>query len=346
MKSPALHPALIAMALAVMPASAQDLAVASAAFQDNDLPTVIGLLLGAEESGRLDDTEALMQLALACEQARIPPRNKRHPCSKRAADIMVKAAERGDPRAMFAASIGLMNTGAGRIGLALPFVDDNKRVNALMWAALAANFAMDDTLRHRASRRATELARQLHGEWRGQESLAQRAMQLAESRRQAFVAAGVPAYQPAAEREQAGEMDVADDMGEIEDPEFDVPRLEDRNAITCGGVVAAGSDVTVRFGPKRAQHDAYDFGVIRQDDGQLFYLSSDALPPAHQFIAHTRFRESPEITIPTSVRAPTNPGQPQHSAPVFTIPGRYSFYISPAFDSHEGGFICTIEYAP
>lgn len=169
--------------------SAQDLPRAEQQFAARDYTGIIDNLLPAEETGHLDDSQALMWLGIACEQAKVPPRNRAHPCNRRRAEIMVKAAERGHPEAMYLASVGLMGTGAGRIGISIPFLDDGKRVDALMWAALAAHFAQfiaDDDLQRRASARAADLARGLHQELRGQESLAQRAMRQADAKKAAL----------------------------------------------------------------------------------------------------------------------------------------------------------------
>jgi hypothetical protein len=165
------------------PAHADAVADARRAFQQHEYATVIDVLLPLEQARELTTAEPLMWLALACGQARIPPRNARPKCYKRRADIMVEAAELGDPRAMFDASIGLMDTGMGRFGLHLPFAGDANRVDALMWAVLASELATDRELRTRAAARAQQLARNLQQEWRGQETLAQRAYRQAEARK-------------------------------------------------------------------------------------------------------------------------------------------------------------------
>lgn len=333
---------LTMLGAAATTAQAQDMQAASAAFQRGDLPTVIELLLPAEQAGRLNDAQPLMQLALACEQASFPPRNRRHECHKRRAEIMVKAAELGNAQAMFAASIGLMDSGLGRIGIRLPFVDDGKRVDALMWALLAARFATDDDQYRKASARAADLARPLAQEWRGQETLGQRAMRMAEAKRQAFESAGLLAYNANAGAYSHDDYGMDDD-----DLDFEIPMVEDRQAIQCGGVIGRGGSVTVNFGPKRAREEAYDFGVWRESDGELFYLSVDwGRTTDLNFIAPARFRESRQVTVPTSVTAPANGQDTPRKAPVFTTPGTYSFYISSAFDSHEGGYLCKVEYRP
>lgn len=333
---------LIACAAFATPALADDNALAGEAFRRQEYATVIDLLLPQEQAGQLTDTTALMQLALACEQATLPPRNRKHECNKRRAEIMVKAAERGNPQAMYGASIGLMDSGLGRVGIRLPFVDDGKRVDALMWAALAARFATDDDLYRKASARAADLARPLAQEWRGQETLGQRAMRMAETKRQTFESAGLLAYNANAGAYSHDDHDMNED-----EMDFEIPIVEDRQAIQCGGVIGHGGSVTVNFGPKRAREEAYDFGVWRESDGELFYLSVDWGRNANlNFIAPARFRESRQVTVPTSVTAPANGQNTPRKVPVFTTPGTYSFYISPAFDSHAGGYICKVEYRP
>jgi len=200
-----------ALAQGTDPGIQTHLAAASQAYDRRDYPAVIEHLLPLEQSGRLKTAGPLMWLALSCEQATLPPRNHPHACHKRRVEIMLEAAEMGNPYAMYGASIGLLDTGMGRFGIRLPFADDGKRVDALMWALLAADLASDGDLRGKASERARQLSRNLQQEWRGQETLAQRAMRKAEARKPGLqaLAARNQGNAPAASGKVAGWLDPA-----------------------------------------------------------------------------------------------------------------------------------------
>lgn len=158
--------------------------------------SVIALLLPLEEAGKLDDADALNMLGLSCIQPLVPAREQ-HPCRNRLGELFVKAAERGNVSAMYGASHWLMDKPARGM-----FYTDAQRVESLAWAMLALHFNTDagqrDALNRIVAQKTSELARQS----RGNESLAQRAAGLAESRkaaltplvaRQQLAASGLPA---------------------------------------------------------------------------------------------------------------------------------------------------------
>ncbi|TWT20152.1 hypothetical protein FQY83_10420 [Luteimonas marina] len=337
--------ALVAAATA---AHAQDdLEQARRAFQQHEYPAVIDILLPQEQAGQLDKAEPLMWLALACEQAKLPPRNRPHDCFKRRAEIMVKAAELGNPHAMFGASIGLMDTGAGRIGLRLPFLDDGKRVDALMWAALAANFATDDDLRAKASARAAQLARPLSQEWRGQETLGQRAMRMAEAKRVAFESRGLAAYgQHAASA--GNDFDDDDEYGAGDDYNMHV---HEPGVMDCGATpLRPGGSLQVKLGAGRhaksfSRAPLTELSIWREgaDNNAHFVLSLGDHDPGLLHVTPQQLSKASHLNIPANLQAIAW-GHMAQKRPVFTRPGTYTLYLTSALESGDGGYICSIEY--
>ncbi|MCR6663530.1 MAG: hypothetical protein NVV60_10415 [Luteimonas sp.] len=173
---------LLLMPLGI-PAQQDPIAAAKAIHNPGDRSadrSVIALLLPLEEAGKLDDADALNMLGLSCIQPLVPAREQ-HPCRNRLGELFVKASERGNVSAMYGASHWLMDKPARGM-----FYTDAQRVESLAWAMLALHFNTDagqrDALNRIVAQKTSELARQS----RGNESLAQRAAGLAESRKAAL----------------------------------------------------------------------------------------------------------------------------------------------------------------
>jgi TPR repeat protein len=341
--------ALLASAFALLPPTvlhAQDLAQAEQQFAARDFTGIIDTLLPAEEAGRLDDPQALVWLAIACEQAKMPPRNRAHACSRRRADIMIKAAERGHPEAMYLASIGLMGTGAGRIGLSIPFLDDGKRVDALMWAALAARFADSEDLYRRASARAADLARPLAQEMRGQETLGQRAMRMAEARRVDFESRGLATYDV---RLAHGFPHELADEGAGDDYN---PHIEDRSVMDCGTTpLRPGGSITVKLGADRHEKWGTQLGELAvwrvegPEPVSFLLVYGDPSHAASMLMTWQSLVRASEISVPANLSA-VGWDHMQSKRPVFTQAGRYTLYLTEAIESGAGGYVCEIEYRP